>query len=509
MPISTNDELYEKEHTKHPQSKMFKQINKNINYIRKTIGDPPDLIIREMKLGITKQNATLLAINGMVNKDIISSNILRPLSQLNHEINDITYIKDHVLQTMTVNKENELRTLVNSLLTGNVVLFLENQVEALAINTIQISSRNIEEPQTEPTVRGSHEGFIENLIDNMSLIRKRLINPQLRFEEITIGSETNTTISMCYLADIADPNIVKEVRKRLHSIKTATILDSGYIEQYIEDEPQSVFPTIANTEKPDRLVGNLLEGRVGILVDGTPMTLIVPHVLVNNFQSAEDYYSRPFYVSFVRMIRFISFFFAVNLPAFYIATQNFHKEMIPTELLSSIAAARQGVPFPVVMEITIMLIIFEILREAGVRMPRAIGQAVSIVGALILGEAAVTAGIVGAPTIIVVGLTGISTFIVTPVADAVSILRYFMIIPAGVIGLYGLLLANLALLVHLSSLKSFGVPYLSPVSPIYFKDWRDVFVRIPLRKMKEAPNTISQQRKIRHKKPDKLIGGKK
>ncbi|MBO8172903.1 MAG: spore germination protein [Bacillaceae bacterium] len=481
----------------------IRDLKTNVKYIKTILGNPPDLIVRSIYIGGSDKRAVIVGIDGILDKDLIQQSVIKPLvSNKQITIKNLNSVRDHLLYAQKINRVNNMKQVVINILEGTLILFMEGEKEALNIDLKAVEARNIEEPKSEPVVRGPHEGFTEALDTNIPLIRKRIIDPALRFKMLKEGEKTITNICLVYIEDIADPKIVDEVIKRIESIDTEAIVESGYIEQFIEDEPQSIFPTVGNTEKPDRLVGKLLEGRVGILVDSTPVALWVPYLFIEGFQSAEDYYSRPYYSSFVRTIRHLSFWISILLPAFYVATQNFHKEMLPTELLASIAAAREGVPFPLLMEIVMMLVTFEILREAGVRMPRAIGQAVSIVGALILGEAAVNAGIVGTPTIIIVAVAGITTFIVTPFADAVTILRFLMLIPAGLIGLYGLEAGVLALLVHLASLNSFGVPYLSPVAPLTLDNWRDVFVRAPLRKMKRAPETVPQQREVRHRKPD-------
>lgn len=470
----------------------------NISYVKKTVKHAPDLMIRIVTIGASNMKAVVMAMDGLIDSDRVQVGVMKPLfSNKDVTVKNLKSLEDHLLYALNISHLNSMNDAINALLMGNVILFLENETTALKINLKTFETRSVEEPKSEPTVRGPHEGFTEAISINFTLIRRRLVDPNLRFEEMTMGEKTQTKVYIAYIDDIADPEIVDEVRSRLKKIKTASILESGYIEQFIEDAPQSLFPTVGNTEKPDRVVAKMLEGRVAILVDGTPVALTVPYIFVEGFQAAEDYYSRPYYTSLVRLIRFTSFWISIFLPAFYVATQNFHKEMLPTELLASIAAAREGVPFPLIMELTMMLIVFEILREAGVRMPRAIGQAVSIVGALILGEAAVDAGIVGTPTIIIVAVAGITTFIITPFADAATMLRLLMLIPAGTIGLFGLLIATLALAVHLASLTSMKVPYLAPIAPLILKDWKDTFVRLSLLRLRKMPQSIPEKRNIR------------
>lgn len=480
---------------------IFPELDRNEQFIKETLGNPPDLVSRKLFIGSKATPVMIIGLNGMVDKDNVQMSVIKPLLEYDQAPLDNLSVVENVIQIGNYKRSSDMTQLLYDLLNGHVLLLMEKYTEAFCISLHGFASRPIEEPKSEPTVRGPHEGFTEALMTNLTMLRRRLPDPKLRFQILRIGTKTHTRVCTVYIEGIADPNIVQEVQKRLGSIQTEAVLESGYIEQFIDDEPQSLFATIGNTERPDKLIGKMLEGRIAILIDGTPMALWVPYLFIEGFQSPEDYYSLPFYASFIRMLRFLSFWFAVSLPAIYVATQNFHKEIIPTSLLASIAAAREGVPFPLVIEVIFMTLLFEILKEAGVRMPRAIGQAVSIVGALILGDAAVQAGIVGTPTIIVVALAGISTFIVTPFTDAISILRILLIIPASILGLFGLIMGILAMLTHLASLRSFGVPFLSPLAPTHFRDWKDAFISVHMKQMDRAPESIPQQRKIRHQKP--------
>lgn len=475
-----------------------RDLEKNLDTIKHTLDDPPDLIIRRFTVKDLGKKAAIVALDGLVHEEHIMSNVLQPLMEnRNGHIQDLESIENeiiHALDTMRVHNTNEL---LEAVLYGQVVLLLDTQIEAIKISAQNFDKRNVEEPELEISVIGPREGFTEVIGTNLTLIRRKLVNPHLRFDMITIGKETKTKICVAYLENVVDQEIVDLVIQRIHKIEIDGVFDSGYVEQLIEDASKSIFPTVSNTEKPDRLCAKLLEGRVGIIVNGTPMALTVPYLFVEGFQSAEDYYSRPYYASLVRMIRFLAFWLAISLPAYYIAVQNFHKEMIPTELLASISGAREGVPLPLSIETVVMLVVFEIMREAGVRMPRAVGQAVSIVGALILGEASVQAGFVGAPTVIVVATVGIATFAITPFTDASTILRFALIIPATFIGLYGVLLGQLILIIHLASLKSFRVPYLAPIAPTIFREWKEVFVRVPFAFLGKSMQSVPQKKERR------------
>jgi spore germination protein KA len=379
---------------------------------------------------------------------------------------------------------------IENILSGQTAIFIDGYNSALYVSTQGFEARNVEQPDTESSVRGSREGFNEILKVNTSLIRRKINNPNLVFESMKLGKQTKTNIRIGYIEGIANPKIVDEVKQRLKRIDTDMILESGYIEQYIEDHPYSIFPTIANSEKPDKVAAKILEGRIAIFCDGTPFVLTVPHLFVETLQVGEDYYSRPYLASLMRLLRILALFLTVATPALFVAVATYHHEMVPSLLLTTMAAAEEKVPFPVFIEALMMSIVFELLREAGVRMPRPVGSAISIVGALVIGEAAVTAGLVSAPMVIVVALTAITGFVVTALNDAVILSRLLLLFLAAAFGFYGILMGTLLILGHMCSLRSFGSPYLAPVGPIIWSGWKDSLVRFPLWKLTVRPVSI-------------------
>jgi spore germination protein KA len=339
-------------------------------------------------------------------------------------------------------------------------------------------------------VRGPREGFTENLRTNTALIRRKIRNKELRVDQMTVGRKTQTDVCLMYLSGVADPKAVEMVKYRIGLLDVDSILESGYIEEYIEDAPFSPFPTVGYSEKPDVVAARILEGRIAIVVDGTPFVLTAPMLFIESFQSAEDYYTRPLYASVIRMMRFVAYFITVFAPAVYIALTTFHQELIPTILLFTIASAREGTPFPAFIEGLIMVFAFEILREAGIRLPSPVGQAISIVGALIMGDAAVAAGLVGAPMVITVAITAVAGFLVPNQNESGSILRVVMMVLAAVAGGYGIAMGFLAVLIHLASLTSFGVPYFEGVT--WTSDLQDSVVRMPLWSMVKRPQNIAR-----------------
>lgn len=349
----------------------------------------------------------------MINTDAVNESIINPVvsnNALNEQVNLIDILKNKVIISNDISKTSDIDKLVEAIISGDTALLLEDFREALMINSKGWQSRGIVEPETEKVLRGPREGFTEAIMVNLSLIRRKLKTPDLKFQFKTIGKRTKTRACICYIDGIVNPQIIDELNTRLDKMDIDGVLDTGYIQELIRDSRFSPFRTIGTTERPDVIVGKMLEGRVALILDGTPIALTVPFIFVELFQSSDDYYNNYYFTSVSRIIRIISFLITVSVPALYLALITFHQELIPTDLLISISAARQGIPFPTIIEALSLLIVFEILRETGTRMPTYIGQALSIVGALVLGTAAVDARLVSAPMVIIIGLSGTAVF---------------------------------------------------------------------------------------------------
>ncbi len=485
---------------------LSQSLNSNLEILKGLIGKNFDLVIRKFTLGEHGPvNAALIYLNGMTDLTIINESILRPLMfrSINQNPNTvldldvIEMIKTTILSVGEVSQSPLVQEVVDNYLSGKTILMVEGCDQALMIMTTDWKSRNVGEPKTESVVRGPREGFIENLLTNTTLIRRKIKSQDFILESMQIGQRTKTNVCIAYLKTISNPLLIKEIKRRLNDIKIDSVLETGTIEQYIEDAPLSIFSTIANTEKPDMAAAKILEGRAAILVDGTPFVLTVPMVLAESFQSSEDYYSRPYFVSLVRLIRYFAYLISILAPATYVALTTFHQELIPTQLLFSMAEAQEGVPFPAVVEALGMGIVFEILREAGVRLPRPVGQAVSIVGALVIGQSAVSAGLIGAPMVIVVALTAVASFVVPAQTDSGGVLRFIFVLLSGFLGGFGIMIGLIGTFIHLVSLRSFGTPYLSPLAPLSKPGLKDTFIRAPLWTMITRPTLIGLQDPIR------------
>lgn len=380
-----------------------------------------------------------------------------------------------------------------AVLSGSAVILVEGIPAGLEVSIAGGERRAVQEPTSQTVIRGPKEGFTEEIATNVALIRRKIRSPDLRFVTHTIGKVTQTRVIVVYIEQIANAEAVKEVNKRLRAIKTDSILESGYIEEFIQDAPLSVFPTMLNTERPDTVAGSLLDGQFAVLIDGTPFALIAPVTFFNFFQTPEDYYQRYDISTFLRVIRLISFMVSLLLPSLFIALTTFQQEMIPTTLLVTLAAQREGSPFPALMEALLMELTFEVIREAGVRMPRAIGPAISIVGALVIGQAAVEAGLVSGAMVIVVAFTAISNFVIPyfSMATSVRLLRFILMFLAGSLGLFGIMAGTIPILAHLLSLQSFGADYFMPFSPFYKSNMKDLLIRVPWWAMKTRPKVKS------------------
>ncbi|MFZ5652325.1 MAG: spore germination protein [Bacillota bacterium] len=474
--------------------KLSKNLAANLVMFRDALGDSMDVTTREFYMGRTR--TALIYIDGIVDRTALRENILRALMVDTHTVDPsagpgtaglAVSVKEKVLSVCCVKETREFNQTLDGILRARIVMLFDGDDTALILKLPCYEARPVEEPHTENVVRGPREGFVESLSTNISLLRRKIKSPHLRLERFQVGRITGTDVCVAYIKGIANPKIVDEVKKRLGRIDIDGVLESGYIEEFIEDAPFSVFPTVGNTEKPDKVAAQLLEGRVAIFTDGTPFVLTVPYLFIESIQTSEDYYSRRFSSSIMRMLRILALLLTTGLPALYVSLSAFNPEALPTPLLLTMASSREGIPFPALGEVLVMGTIFEILREAGVRLPRPVGQAVSIVGALVIGEAAVTAGLVSAPAVIVTAVTGISSFVVPSQSDAHLYIRIFLTLLAGFAGFFGLFLGFVIILTHLASLRSFGVPYLSPAAPLTTGDLKDTFIRAPWWAMSGRP----------------------
>jgi spore germination protein KA len=495
------------------QESLSENLNDNVQNLKNIYEDCPGVTFRPFLIG-RKTKAFLIYIEGLCNIEEIDDNVLSPLmSKAIDEMNSWDELLEKNLSVAKVQMVITFDDCIEKLSSGNPILLIENKKEGFALGLELWEKRQIEEPTAESVLRGPRDGFTETIHINIALLRRKIKSPKLKMKSMKVGRYSQTEVIIAFMQDIADKTLIEEVTARIQRIDIDAILESAYIEEMIEDNPFSPFPQVLSTERPDIMASNLLEGRVAIMVDGTPFVLIVPTTLASLLQASEDYYQRFMISTFIRWMRYLLAFISVLLPSIYVAVLTYHQEMVPTSLLISMAAAREPVPFPALVEALLMEISFEALREAGVRLPKQVGAAVSIVGALIIGEAAVRAGLVSAPMVIVVAITGISSFAMPRYSAAIALrmLRFPMIFLAGTVGLLGIMMGLILILIHLCTLRSFGVPYMTPVAPIKLRDITDVLIRAPLWKMNTRPHITGDYNKYRqgpNQKPNPIDGDK-
>jgi len=490
---------------------IYKDIDKTIKTLKEIFKDCDDVIFREFNVG-AEQNYkyALICIDGLSNQMLINDFILEELMESARMVRPSgESIKSHLFEltkkgtiAVTELKEtDDLNEAVTAILSADTVLFVDGYDKAIIIGTKSWPARGPQEPKAEGVIRGPSDGFVETLRFNTALVRRRIRDPRFKIKQLQVGVRSKTDIAVMYIEDIVNENLLKRVFERLDDIEIDGVLESGYIEQLIEDNIFSPFPQIQATERPDAAAGAILEGRVVIIVDNSPFALIVPTTLSSLFMSPEDYYQRWMVSTFVRVIRVTAGLLSLILPALYIAITSYQPDIIPFRFALSIAGAREGVPFPAFIEAFLMEITIELLREAGVRLPDPLGATIGIVGGIVIGQAAVTAKIVSPVMVIIVSITAISSFIIPNygVTTGFRLLRFALMVFASVLGLYGIMLGIVLVLIHLVNLKSFGVPYLAPFVSSSTRDFKDSVVRFPIKAFIYRPDYLHVNNKKRMK----------
>ncbi len=483
--------------------KLAISLDENIQLFKKLFSNDQTLMYRTFQnKQLAAAKCCILYFDGMVNTEIINENIIQSIlnADLTKDISDLNLLEElryKVIVANNVELSDDLDQIAVSMFSGDTVLVVDKYDKAIIINTKGWQTRSVSEPESAKVVRGPREGFTESIMINISLVRRRVKSRELKFKFREIGERTRTKTCICYIDDIVSKDILKELEGRLDEINIDGILDSGYIQELIRDAPFSPFETVGYTERPDVVAGKILEGRIAIFVDNSPIVLTVPFVLAESIQSNEDYYNNYIFSSINRMFRAMSLIMAVSVPAVFTAIVTFHQEMLPTPLLLSISASRQGVPIPTIVSIFIMLIIFDILREVGTRMPVPIGQAVNIVGTLVLGQAAVEAKLVSAPIVIITALTGIVTLMNVNLIGSTIVVRFSLLFAVFFLGIYGFIFGFIAYTLHLMSLRSFGVPYCLNIASVKNHNGQDIFVRAPWWTMTLRPKIIAARNLVR------------
>lgn len=483
------------------QWKIQRDLDKNRKRIEELFHLPlnKDVVVREFILATQPTvRAFLVFIESMADKQTINNFILQPLMLLSNldrdegpELNICRKILQSYLPSNQVRELTDFKEVLSEVTVGSTVIFFDGCEWAIAVETKGFAFRSVEAAKTEQVVQGPQEGFVENIRSNISLIRKIIHSENLITEFLEVGERNKTNLAIMYLADLANPKLVKEVKKRITQIKTDYIPETGILEEMIEDHPFSLIPQTIKTERPDRVTSMLVEGKVAILVDNNPFVMLVPAFFFDFLHSPEDHYIRFPYGLWLRIIRIAAIFITLLLPAFYVAIATFHQEMIPTDLLLAITASKERVPFPTIVEMLLMEFSFELVREAGVRVPGVIGPTLGIVGTLILGQAAVAANIVSPVLIIIVAVTGLSSYAIPNynIAFGFRFMRFFFIFLAAVLGFLGISTGLFVLLCMVVSMKSFGVPFFAPIAPRTAPS-ADLIVRHPVWNQELRPDYL-------------------
>lgn len=466
-------------------------ISKDIALFKDIFKKDSVLRIKEIKSrNLYSIDCALIYMDGMIDSDQLNESIIKPLLLVSakSECDNIAdYIGKQILFARDVKKSKNVAQMIEGLLYGEALLIINKSREALNIDAKGWRTRGITEPSDERVLQGPREGFDEAALLNLAMIRRRLQTPDFCTEFMRVGRRSSTIVFVCYLDTLANKKTVAEVKKRIANIDIDGILDSNYITEQIRDNKYSIFKTVGTTERPDIVAAKLLEGRIAIVVDGTPVVLTVPYLFSESFQSDEDYYLNFLISSSGRILRYICFFLSISIPAIFIALSTFHKELLPTSLAIAVAKLRGGVPFSPFSECIIMIFVFEILKETGVRMPQSLGHALSIVGGLVVGQAAVDARIISTPMLIVIALSGIAGLMIPRLRGAVFYLRLAFVVLAALFGLYGFLAGISITVMHIISLTSFGTDYTVSLRKAEFQSLKDTIWRAPWNFMKKRP----------------------
>lgn len=467
---------------------ISKNLEKNREELKRIFKNSGDLIIYEFDT-LCQKAAMVVYIEELIDRNGLYGSLIKPLIQ------DLTSHYD-ILSTVPIAGAQEvydIEKISHKILDGNVALFVEDIEVGYLFELGKWERRSVDEPHNERVIKGPREGFVEDININKSLIRRKIKNTHLIFEGYTLGVQTNTNICLVYINSIVNPDILEELRRRIKNISLSSILDSGYIEHQIEDSPKSIVSTVAYTERPDVVAAKILEGRIAIICDGSPIVLTVPKLFIESLQTPEDYYLKPQYAIYLRIIRLLALFIAIILPGFVVALKSFHHEMIPTRLLMSIASGREGVPFTTLIEAILMILFFELMKESSIRIPGNIGPAVTTISGLVLGQAAVQAGLVGPIMVITVASTGIAEFIFPDQKEMIVLYRFIILFLSGTLGLFGIVCGLAVMIVHLISLRSFGVPFMYPIAPYDKQGMKDFIIRTPLGEMNYRPRNIGNK----------------
>lgn len=486
---------------KEQKQQLQSELQGNLDMLLNDMGHSSDVIVRSLQGNYGLNDVAILYVDGLIDRETLMNNIIEPLKGRKSFSGSARDELKQLITATDLKDTDNVEHILQAIFSGDTIILIDGNPLAIIACSKGGEKRPVSEPATQTIIRGPRDSFTENLTTNTSLIRRKIKSAKLRLETIQLGQVTKTNVGVMYIEGIAEQSIVAEVKRRLKLIEIDGVLEGGYLEEFIQEKTFTPFPTVQNTDRPDTSAAALLEGRVVIIVDGSPFVLLAPALFIQFFQASEDYYQRWDISTLIRLLRFLAFFIALLAPSLYVAVTTYHQELVPSSLLFALASQREGAPFPAFFEAFIMEIMFEVLREAGVRMGRAVGSSVSIVGTLVIGQAAVEAGLVTAAMVIVVSSTAIANFVSPSFNLGIStrLLRFGFMALAATLGLYGITLGIIVLTLHLCSLSSFGHPYMSSLAPYYSSDQKDTLFRFPRWMMKKRPQSLGSRNKQREK----------
>lgn len=474
------------------QGNLEKKLEQNTVNLRSLMKNTSDLTMRYGKAG--NVDICIVFCEGQTDTNQLANLIYRPINSIGNEKSlpperVMEIISGELLTAGEQKQVNNLDELIGSIYSGFCAILIDGVTYGISIGIQGFKTRAVVPPLNHRNIRGSREGFVEAVRTNMSMVRRRIKSTSLVFKLDTIGDVSKTDICLCYMEGRADKRLVEDVKRRIKELPLSVILESGYIQPFLEKD-NLLFTEVGVTERPDVLASKLYEGRVGIIVDGTPFALIVPKLFSENFMMVDDYGEKPVYSTMMRFLRYFAFLVAILLPGFYVALANFHPELIPDALLLNLASSVSVTPYNLLTECIIISIFYEIMREAGLRMPTDVGHAVSIVGGIVIGDIVVSAGLVGAPMLLVIAVSSIAGYIVTDLYNTITVIRFIFILAGGLFGLFGITIAALVLLIKLCSMNSYGIPATAPISPFSFRAMRDTVMRFSWRSLSKTDMKI-------------------
>lgn len=456
-----------------------KSITDNIVYLNERFAKSFDFVLRRSYINGTE--LAFISLDGMCDNTEIFLSVTNPIlsnTNLPHDANGLfNEIRDKIATNVQQKEITDMTDAVEAIISGNLLLLVDGCERALVYSVQGYPKKAIDPAQSNMQETGSHEGFVDNYKDNATLLRRRLASPDFCLENMKIGVSSKTNIVVCYMKNRVSQKALEKVITKLHAVQIDILPGSGSLAPFLEPKGLYLFQSVGITERPDVLCAKITEGKIGILVDGTPHALIVPYLFLENFHTLDDYLKRPYYAVFLRLLKIVSFFIGVFLPGIYVAVTMYHPEMIPSEVLYGIVKSQQQTPFPIMAESLVIHVIYEIVREAGIRMPKSVGHTVSIVGALIIGDAAVTAGLISTPMLIIVALTAITSAVVSEIQDPICVMRLVFIVIGGTLGMYGIFMGAGIIILNICSQEPLGVPFSLPIAPVKPELYRDTIIR--------------------------------